>query len=197
MGSVDPSDVHPLSHQVAYQLVVVGCLGGQGNHDPDHPSVRPRSEQGVGIPIEGDTALLEALRGCTRWDRAMIQRGPDAPDRGEHVGFAPSERGQAVLAKEVLQGAQIGLAQREVVNQVDCILAVLLADCGDVGVVVVLHPIDPILELGQTSADGGKFRIRVTRRSPVGLSPPHGQLIPSDDRHRAAHERAPLASRSP
>ena len=154
MRAVDASHVHARSDEVTHQRIVVSGLTRQGHHHPRNPALRPRTEQGVSVAIERGTSLFEGQRrrGQRRWLSA-VERTPDALDRCQYVRFAPPQRRQAPLDQTTLQPANVAATQREVVDQVDGIAAVVGMYGRDVTGMRALQAVHTFFERCQIGAD--------------------------------------------
>ena len=91
-----------------------------------------------------------------RWGSAPSRACPDALDGGEHVRFAPPQRRKATLSQSTLELANVLLAKREVVDEVDRILSVVIVDTRDVFTVDCLCMMHEGLEFSSSARIEGR-----------------------------------------
>jgi hypothetical protein len=81
----------PKCHELLDQGIVIGRLGGKGHHYPGHPARRAGTKEGIGIVIEGDTTLFEALHRRPETRCRSAERRADALDGSQNVRFASAQ----------------------------------------------------------------------------------------------------------
>ena len=137
--AVDAHQVHPGPQQVLDQARVVGRGTGHRHHDADLAVTRRGTEQPARVLPQQQASGAE----IDRWMRRLVGRNPGQRlETGNHrvqprdcVGLEHAERRQSEGMQVVLQAADVGLADAEVVQQVAGAVAVMRLDRLDVGCV--------------------------------------------------------------
>ena len=136
VGAVDSGNVHSSRDHLGYKRQVATGFGRKCDHNGGIAAGRTVAENGLPARVvvrvcqfDRRELTMGFISGC--W-RHGLQGHTHCPDRSHDIALNPAKGRQAQSCQALLEVANVGLTQRQVVHQVQCAIAKVRVNCREI-----------------------------------------------------------------